>query len=81
MRSGASSRKPTQGRSKRRVLAFLFPHERTRRGELEDLLASIDLIEALTGLGFFGGVNISAEEEAAFEAENTVGNWVPFLEA
>lgn len=72
-------RKPAEGGSKPRVLAFLFPHQRKRRGALEDFLVSVDLVEALTGLDFFGGLDMPAEDKAAFEAENTAGNWATFL--
>ena len=35
------------------ILAFLFPHHRSRHGSIEDYLVSVDVIEALTGLDFF----------------------------
>jgi DNA/RNA endonuclease G (NUC1) len=34
------------------VLAFLFPHQRARHGEIENFLVSVDVVEALTGLDF-----------------------------
>ena len=38
------------------VLAFLFPHQRARHGELENFLVSVDVIEALTNLDFFNEI-------------------------
>jgi len=35
------------------VLAYLFPHQRVRHGELDHFLVSIDVIEALAGVDFF----------------------------
>jgi endonuclease G len=42
-------------------LAFLFPHQRTSHGDIDDFLVSIDVIEALTGHDFFAGLADSVE--------------------
>ncbi len=55
------------------VLAFLFPHQRVRHGEIENFLVSVDVVEALTGLDFFMGVGEILEDRDTFE--NWVGFW------
>jgi DNA/RNA endonuclease G (NUC1) len=35
------------------VLAYLFPHQRVRHGELDAFLTSVNVIEALAGVDFF----------------------------
>jgi endonuclease G len=55
------------------VLAFLFAHQRVRHGEIEDFLVSVDVVEALTGLDFFVGL-----EEGVLEDRDTFENWVGF---
>ena len=37
-------------------LAFLFPHQRSSHGDIEDFLVTIDVIEALTGHDFFSAL-------------------------
>lgn len=37
----------------RRVLVFLFPHQRAAHGQIQDFLISVDVLEAMTGLDFF----------------------------
>lgn len=58
------------------VLCFLFPHQRGRAGEVRDFLASVDLVEALTGFDFFA--LLSDADEAALEACNTARYWDAF---
>ncbi len=58
------------------VLAFLFPHHRTRHGDVEDFLTSVDVIEALTGLDFFP--DLSADDQHAIEDPDTFDNWAGF---
>ena len=56
------------------VLAFLFPHQRVVHGGVKrfpEYLVSVDLMEAMTGLDFFQGI----EGEEAIEAEDTWVNW------
>ena len=58
------------------VLAFQFPHRRVarihgREPAFPHFLVSVDLVEAMTGLNFFRGV----EGEEAIEAEDTWVNW------
>ena len=72
-------RKSASGAAAPKVLAFLFPHQRKRRGELQEFLVSIDVIEALTGLDFFGGLALSAEAKAELEAADTSKGWAEFL--
>lgn len=52
--------KPTSSDPK--VLAFLFPHQRSRHGEIQDFLVSVDVIENLTGLDFFKDLNSRTEK-------------------
>lgn len=59
-----------------KVLAFLFPHQREKQGNLEDFLVSIDTIEALTGLDFFPSVNDANQKQ--FEATGTWKFWDTF---
>ncbi len=35
------------------VLAFLFPHQIKKHGDIQDDLVSVNLIEAITGVDFF----------------------------
>ena len=58
------------------VLAFLFAHQRVRHGEIEDFLVSVDVIEALTGLDFF--VGLDEDVEWMLEDRDTFENWVGF---
>jgi endonuclease G len=43
------------------VFAFLFPHQRSSHGEMEDFLVTVDIIEALTGLDFFHELHYQME--------------------
>lgn len=55
------------------LLAFLFPHQKTRNGDLKDYLVSVDMIEALTGLDFFH--EFAPEQENSMEAVDTILYW------
>lgn len=44
------------------VLAYLFPHQRTRHGELDHFLVSIDVIEALANVDFFSELDDDKED-------------------
>jgi endonuclease G, mitochondrial len=55
------------------LLAFLFPHQWMRHGEIENFLVSVDVVEALTGLDFFSGLEGWLEDLDTFE--NWVGFW------
>ena len=59
-----------------RVLAFLFPHSRVAHGDVEDHLVSVDVVEALSGLDFFG--ELAEETERALEDVDTFYNWGEF---
>ncbi len=59
-----------------KVLAFLFPHQRIKHGEIEDFLVSINVIEALCGFDFFAGLDDDIEE--AIEDQDTWENWATF---
>lgn len=58
------------------VLAFLMPHHKEPRGDIEDYLVSVDIIEAMTGLDFFRDLN--DEAEASLESVDTWVNWKRF---
>lgn len=58
------------------VLAFLFPHQRTSHGDIEDFLVSVDVIEALTGLDFFN--TLDDEVETWLEDTDTWEFWEGF---
>jgi len=55
------------------VLAFLFPHHRTKHGEIQDFLTSIDVIEGLTGLDFLNDLEDSLEN--LIEGKDTWETW------
>jgi len=59
-----------------KVLAFLFPHQRKRAGELDDFLVSIDTIEVLTGLDFFS--TIDEFQQSNLESTGTWKFWKDF---
>ncbi len=63
----------TEGESKPKVLAFLFPHQIKKHGDIQDYLVSVNLIEAMTGLDFFPALH-SAEWEQG-ERKSTWENW------
>lgn len=44
------------------VLAFLFPYKRFAHGSIEDFLLTVDVVEALTGVDFFKGLNDQTEK-------------------
>lgn len=54
-------------------LAFLFPHQRSSHGEIDDFLVSIDVIEALTGHDFFA--DLADDVERAVEDVDTFDAW------
>ena len=56
--------------NKPEILAFLFPHQIKKHGDIQDYLVSINVIEALTGLDFFPELN---DEE--MERKSTWENW------
>ncbi len=58
------------------VLAFLFPHQSSRQGNIRDFLTSVDSIEALTKLDFFNGLNKRLERK--LERTNTNAFWRNF---
>lgn len=60
----------TETEGKPKVLAFLFPHQIYKHGDIEDFLVSVNLIEAMTGLDFFPEIN---DEE--MERKSTFENW------
>lgn len=51
------------------VLAYLFPHQRVRHGEIDDFLVSVDVIEALTGVDFFQ--DLDNEDKKWLEDQDT----------
>jgi endonuclease G, mitochondrial len=53
-----------------KILAFLFPHQIKKHGEIGDFLVSVNHIESMTGLDFFHELN---NEE--LERESTFKNW------
>jgi len=55
------------------VLAFLFPHQSIKHGEIQDYLVSVNLIEAMTGLDFFPDLHTDEWEQV--ERTSTWGNW------
>ncbi len=60
-----------------RVLAFLFPHQRSKHGDIEDFLVSVNTIESLTGLDFLN--ELDDEIEDSVEAVDTWDFWDDFL--
>ena len=57
--------------NKPKVLAFLFPHQIKKHGDIDDYLVSIDLLEAMTGLDFFPDLS----EGIIVEHQSTWENW------
>lgn len=53
------------------VLAFLFPHQKVRRGNIEEYLTSVDDIERATGLDFFSEASVD-------ESTTTKTHWESF---
>lgn len=60
----------TEEKNKPKILAFLFPHQIKKHGNIQDYLVSIDLIEAMTGLDFFPELN-----DEKMERVSTWENW------
>jgi endonuclease G len=55
------------------VLAFLFPHQRSAHGDIQDFLATVDIIEALAGLDFFN--TLDDQKEILLEDQDTWQIW------
>ncbi len=55
------------------ILAFLFPHQSKKHGEIQDYLVSVNIIEAMTGLDFFP--DLHDEEWEQVERTSTLENW------
>ena len=55
------------------VLAFLFPHQRSTHGSIEDFLVSVDVVEALAGLDFFN--TLDDQKETRLEDQDTWQVW------
>lgn len=58
------------------VLAFLFPHQRSEHGRIEDFLVTVDVIEALTGENFF--TSFSEQKQKTLEDLDTWEVWKRF---
>jgi endonuclease G len=71
-------REPEQVGGSPRVLAFLFPHQRAKHGDIEDFLVPIDVIEAMTGLDFFRELRLGDEEKRKLEDTDTWDFWDDF---
>ena len=50
-----------------KILAFLFPHQIKKHGDIQDYLVSVNIIEALTGLDFFPELNDEDMERKFWE--------------
>ncbi|MBN2041619.1 MAG: DNA/RNA non-specific endonuclease [Spirochaetes bacterium] len=61
----------TEEKNKPRILAFFFPHQINKHGDIEDFLVSVNIIEAMTGLDFFPEIN-----DEKMERESTWVNWI-----
>jgi len=55
------------------VLAFLFPHQRSVHGKIEDFLVTVNVIEALTGEDFF--ITLGGQTEKRLEDQDTWEIW------
>ncbi len=44
------------------ILAFLFPHQRSAHGNIEDFLVTVNVIESLTGADFFNALDDQTEK-------------------
>ena len=60
------------------VLAFLFPHQYSAHGRIENFLVSVDIIEAMTGENFFSSLDDDVEK--SLEAKDTWETWKRFGE-
>jgi len=60
------------------MLAFLFPHQRVRHGNIEDFLVSIDVLEGMTELDFFS--QLDPIEQTELEDTDTWEYWKEFYE-
>ena len=58
------------------VLAFLFPHQYSAHGRIEDFLVSVDIIEAMSRENFFR--EFDDTDEKSLEAKDTWGTWKRF---
>jgi endonuclease G len=63
----------TETDDKPTVLAFMFPHQIKRHGDIQDYLVSVNLIEAMTGLDFFPDLHSTDWEN--MERTSTWVNW------
>lgn len=63
----------TETEGKAKVLAFLFPHQIKKHGDIQDYLVSVNLIEAMTGLDFFPDLHNAEWEDG--ERKSTWENW------
>jgi len=63
----------TETTEKPKILAFLFPHQIKKHGDIQDYLVSVNLIEAMTGLDFFPDLHSTEWEEG--ERKSTWENW------
>lgn len=61
------------------VLAFLFPHQRVRHGEIHDFLVSVNVIEAISGEDFFRDLGLANERK--LEDIDTWETWMRFSNA
>jgi endonuclease G len=55
------------------VLAFLFPHQRSAHGSIDNFLVTVDVIEALTGVDFFN--ELEDQTEKWLEDQDTWEVW------
>jgi endonuclease G len=55
------------------ILAFLFPHQIKKHGDIQDYLVSVNMVEAMTGLDFFP--DLDSEEWEMTERKSTFENW------
>ncbi len=63
----------TETDGKPTVLAFLFPHQIKKHGNIQDYLVSVNLIEAMTGLDFFP--DLHSTDWKNMERTSTWVNW------
>ncbi|WP_028584364.1 DNA/RNA non-specific endonuclease [Desulfogranum mediterraneum] len=63
----------TEQEQRPKILAFLFPHQIKKHGEIDNYLVSVNLIEAMTGLDFFP--EIREPDWESVERISTYENW------
>lgn len=63
----------TESNDEPNILAFLFPHQIEKHGDIQDYLVSVNLIEAMTGLDFFP--ELQRDDWEAAERVSTYKNW------